>query len=300
MVSYEYPLFLCGYSISEDSQYGTLSIFLPSRHLGGRIHTTHQGVTRTFETASDSAARLTALAWYTGVSHNLESIHSGHIVCLCYELSGNPLLLDLQDIPRLPQLDQASAQLGHVFRSWQHHLKDTRRRNGTVAAPQFLVCLLDHTYSDGPHKISALKSSDKLKLEQLEPWAKEYGFDLHFSSVEYAEWWRRRENDPYGSLGGFPGPEYAADYESNYGAEDESLQSESDSSDDDSGPEIMLSFKNVRTLEGIPMQMTGRVIDSLHEEDDPTSCFINDNADWDSCLVPEESWVRTSTMGFWS
>ncbi|KAF9022493.1 hypothetical protein BDZ89DRAFT_203222 [Hymenopellis radicata] len=288
-------------AISEDSelrQYGTLSIILPSRHVGGRIHTTHQGVTRTFETASDSAARITALAWYTGVDHNLDPIQ-GYTACLCYELSP---LLGVQDIPRLPQLDQAAAQLEHVFRSWQTNLKDPQLRNrpeGTVAAPQFLVCLFDHTYPDGPHEIFALKSSDKLKLKQLEPWATAYGFDLHFSSVEYVEW-RRHEKDPDDSSDyGLGFPEYPSYYESEYGSEDESNHGSEDesnhgsySSDDDSIPEVMLSFKRVKTLENIPMHMTGRAIGGLRDGDsDPTSCFINDdNVDWKSRLVPGKYW----------
>ncbi|KAF9022498.1 hypothetical protein BDZ89DRAFT_900341, partial [Hymenopellis radicata] len=106
--------------IRDDSQqYGTLSIILPSHHVGGQVHIIHEGTTKTFNTEGHSAPSLTAIAAYTAVSQRLDPIHSGYVACLCYELAflGKP-----QSIPRLPDLGRAMMRLRRVFRSWRLRL----------------------------------------------------------------------------------------------------------------------------------------------------------------------------------
>ncbi|KAF8917722.1 hypothetical protein CPB85DRAFT_1214902, partial [Mucidula mucida] len=180
--------------MQEDSrQYGLLSVVLPSRHTGGQIRIVQQGTTKTFNTAGNSAASTTVVGAYTGVTHSLDSLQSGYVVCLSYELN---YLGESHSIPRLPQLIGATTQLYHVFRSWRQKLDGVEEPSDDSDleadddddVPQLIPCLFEHTYNDVSHfKATTLQGADRLMLKHIAPLAKVYGFNLHLSQVTYSE-----------------------------------------------------------------------------------------------------------------
>ncbi|KAF8922726.1 hypothetical protein CPB85DRAFT_72247 [Mucidula mucida] len=169
-----------------------LSIVLPSHHVGGAVHMMHDGATITFNTEDQSAASITAIAAYNAVSQRLDPIHSGYVVCLCYELR---FLGRQESIPRLPDLAGARLQLLCVFRSWRQWLDfgaedvDEDSDFDDDETPDCVACLCERTYDDGTAKFKAtsLRGSDRLMLEHIAPLAKTYGFDLHLAHVTYKQ-----------------------------------------------------------------------------------------------------------------
>ncbi len=152
----------------------------------------HDGATITFNTEDQSAASITAIAAYNAVSQRLDPIHSGYVVCLCYELR---FLGRQESIPRLPDLAGARLQLLCIFRSWRQWLDfgaedvDEDSDFDDDETPDCVACLCERTYDDGTAKFKAtsLRGSDRLMLEHIAPLAKTYGFDLHLAHVTYKQ-----------------------------------------------------------------------------------------------------------------
>ncbi|KAF9022458.1 hypothetical protein BDZ89DRAFT_1137300 [Hymenopellis radicata] len=267
----------CYEEMREDSrQYGILSVVLPSRHIGGQIRIIHQGTTKTFNTAGNSAASTTVVGAYTGVTQSLDSIQSGYVVCLSYELN---CLGESHSIPRLPQLVGATTQLRHVFRSWRQKLDgveepsdDPDLEDDDVDVPQLIPCLFEHTYGDMSHlKATALQGADRLMLSHIAPLAKVYGFNLHLSQVTYTESGGVTLDVPY-----YGGRSRYGRYGYNFYDEDSDEYDDVDADDVemDEVEDRSVSFRTVFALDGMPMQMSGTAVSSLNDGD-PVECFIN-------------------------
>lgn len=65
---------------------GTLVICLPAKHEGGDVRLSHMGRDRVFATGQSSAFSLTALAWFTDVTHEIMQVTSGYRLVLTYNL----------------------------------------------------------------------------------------------------------------------------------------------------------------------------------------------------------------------
>ncbi len=250
--------------MQEDSrQYGLLSVVLPSRHTGGQIRIVHQGTTKTFNTAGNSAASTTVVGAYTGVTHSLDSLQSGYVVCLSYELN---YLGESHSIPRLPQLIGATTQLYHVFRSWRQKLDGVEEPSDDSDleadddddVPQLIPCLFEHTYNDVSHfKATTLQGADRLMLKHIAPLAKVYGFNLHLSQVTYSEsGGATLDVSDYGYRDRFGYDYYDED-------SDEYDDVDPDDAEMDEVDEKTVSFSTVFALDGMPMQMSGKAVDSL-------------------------------------
>jgi hypothetical protein len=66
--------------------FGTLVICLPSEHTGGEVAHVHGKEKRVLETASNSAFGLSALAWYSDISHATLPVKSGYQLVLAYNI----------------------------------------------------------------------------------------------------------------------------------------------------------------------------------------------------------------------
>lgn len=66
--------------------FGTLVICLPSLHTGGEVVLVHGKKQRTIETDKASAFDLSALAWCSGVQHEIRPVTSGYRLVLTYNL----------------------------------------------------------------------------------------------------------------------------------------------------------------------------------------------------------------------
>lgn len=53
--------------------FGTLVICLPSKHEGGAVRLSHAGKEMVFESDQGSAYRISYMAWYADVTHEVSS-----------------------------------------------------------------------------------------------------------------------------------------------------------------------------------------------------------------------------------
>ncbi|KAF9022471.1 hypothetical protein BDZ89DRAFT_1070638 [Hymenopellis radicata] len=245
-------------------QYGILSVILPSRHIGGQIRITHQVATEAFNIAWNTAASTTVVGAYTGVTQSFDPIQSGYVVCLCYELD---YLGPSLSMPQLPQPGGTATRLHHVFRSWRQRLYEVQEHDDDDDVPPFVAYLLDHTYSDVPHfNASALQGSDRLMLKQIAPFAKAYGFNLHLAQVTYTEMGGvTLDIDPFDFASFVGSRRFGYGYEfGGYGHFEDIY--DADDVEMDEVEQRELAFRSVSTLDGMPMQMTGKAIESLHND----------------------------------
>ncbi|SPO07753.1 uncharacterized protein DNG_10448 [Cephalotrichum gorgonifer] len=77
----------------EHGMVGTLVICLPSQHTGGDVHVSFRGKKHILSTASTSAFDMSALAWYSDVTHEVKPLTSGYRLAITYNLvqSGSTL-----------------------------------------------------------------------------------------------------------------------------------------------------------------------------------------------------------------
>ncbi|KAH9893021.1 hypothetical protein F4778DRAFT_772644 [Xylariomycetidae sp. FL2044] len=64
---------------------GTLSICLPSRHKGGEVHLSHAGRSQVIDT-SQTYFDISALAWFSDVTHEIKPVLDGHRLVLIYNI----------------------------------------------------------------------------------------------------------------------------------------------------------------------------------------------------------------------
>lgn len=161
---------------------GSLVVCLPSRHEGGAVHLSHAGQTRVFATAPSSAFDLTAMAWYSDVTHEVKEVTSGHRLALTYNI--------VQTSARGPGeksagfLVQRQAQLRGLLARWPRDFPDVAR----------LVLFTDHKYT--PESLSAsnlMKGRDRAVFESLRSLCAETGMYIFLANVQK----KRYDEDDY-------------------------------------------------------------------------------------------------------
>ncbi|KAJ9137727.1 2OG-Fe(II) oxygenase [Pleurostoma richardsiae] len=73
-------------SEKETGMVGTLVVCLPSQHEGGDVLLSFKSEQRTFATAPSSAWDITALAWFSDVTHEVSKLKRGYRLVLTYKL----------------------------------------------------------------------------------------------------------------------------------------------------------------------------------------------------------------------
>lgn len=73
-------------SETEAGMLGTLVVCLPSRHQGGEVHLSFGSEKRTLATDPASAWDVTALAWFSDVTHEVAELTDGYRLVLTYKL----------------------------------------------------------------------------------------------------------------------------------------------------------------------------------------------------------------------
>jgi hypothetical protein len=121
----------------------------------------------------NSLNATSVLAWYTDVTHEIKPITSGHRLALSYNLIHTTDSLR----PSLTMEKAAADRLRHTFLSW--------KQNVDLAAPEKLLYLLEHEYTQASLSASAMKGKDVHVLSLLSGLADEVGFNLGLASVEH-------------------------------------------------------------------------------------------------------------------
>ncbi|KAH8103885.1 hypothetical protein BXZ70DRAFT_669976, partial [Cristinia sonorae] len=154
-----------------DGMFATMIVVLPSPFQGGAIHLTHGAQSTVFEHSSTELLQTVVMAWYTDVTHEVKPVVSGHRLVLSYNLIHTTTSLR----PAVSHNDEFQTRIRDVLQSW--------KRDGGKAAPEKILYLLSHQYSQANLCASALKGADAQKVALLAPVAQEYGFRLGLATL---------------------------------------------------------------------------------------------------------------------
>lgn len=86
-----------------------------------------------------------ALAWYTGVTHEIKPLTSGYRLAIAYNL--------VNTLPGLPDLHSAVLAVERIFCRWKKRIYDKPK------FPETISCLLDRQHSDVSLDSAALKGN---------------------------------------------------------------------------------------------------------------------------------------------
>ncbi|KAI9715470.1 MAG: hypothetical protein M1812_005946 [Candelaria pacifica] len=136
---------------------GSLTICLPSTHVGGQVRISHDGQTKSFHTAGTSDYCQSYVARYSDVTCEVEPVTSGYQLLLVYNLVQ----------PNTSALAPASRFL---------------REN-----PNILVYMLDNLYKDELLKASALLGLDRVRVNVLSKACAAEGFCLYLASLQHSK-----------------------------------------------------------------------------------------------------------------
>ncbi|KAI0402892.1 hypothetical protein F4802DRAFT_574226 [Xylaria palmicola] len=149
-------------SQKEGGMIATLAVCLPAEHEGGDVHLSHAGQRKTF--ASDSSVfDITALAWFSDVTHEVRRVVSGHRLVLTYNvIHKSGLAMSAGAFEQ--QLDTVNGALAAC------------RLNGFDVARK--IYPLDHQYSRAGLSLHVLKGRDRAVCEILHKLCSRHGFFL--------------------------------------------------------------------------------------------------------------------------
>ncbi|KUI55593.1 hypothetical protein VP1G_02971 [Cytospora mali] len=142
---------------------GSLIICLPSKHEGGDVYLSHAGKDHMYSTAPSSAFDLTALAWYSDVTHEVKEVTEGHRLVLTYNIvqragAGKSAGFFVQQ----------QTQVKERIARWPREFPDLSR----------LVYFFDHQYSQTSLSPDNLKGRDRAVFDVLQQLCSEAGFYL--------------------------------------------------------------------------------------------------------------------------
>ncbi|KAI3391104.1 hypothetical protein diail_7955 [Diaporthe ilicicola] len=169
-------------SEKEPGMIGTLVISLPSEYDGAEVHISHSNRRHVFETSASSKFNLTALAWYSDVTHEVKPLTAGYRLVMTYNLvqQGGPA-------PSAGVLMNQQAQLkGLLVQS-----------TSPLASKKKVIYRLDYKYSESSLSIQNLKGRDAQTSRCLKQACQETGLCLLLALMTR----RESEEDEYYGCG---------------------------------------------------------------------------------------------------
>ncbi|KAH8096634.1 hypothetical protein BXZ70DRAFT_327606 [Cristinia sonorae] len=168
----------CADAEKANGAFATIVVTLPSEFTGGATRLSHSGLPVVYDCSQTSLNHTTVIAWYAGVSHEVEPVASGYRLVLVYSL--------YCAIPGLKPVMKSSeavvAQLRQILTAWKASLTGT-----TAAAAQKFVCLLKnrYDYDDIKHGASSLEGRDANVAAILGFLAKDVGLQVGLASASF-------------------------------------------------------------------------------------------------------------------
>ena len=140
-------------SEKEKGMFGTLVISLPSKHTGGELVVSFEGVKEVADFAEDSGDyKINYAAFYADCDHEIKPLTSGYRICLVYNLVQQKSNKKIQ----LTTVENYATQLAEIL------IKEQERGN---TKPH--IVLLGHQYTPENFSIDRLKLNDRPKAEAL-------------------------------------------------------------------------------------------------------------------------------------
>ncbi|HHX82790.1 MAG TPA: 2OG-Fe(II) oxygenase, partial [Pseudomonadaceae bacterium] len=169
-----------------DGMLGTLVVTLPSKFTGGEFVVSHQGQTLR---ARGSASRLGLLAFYADCHHEVRPVKQGYRVALTYNLIARggvqPGEVPVQDI---------SALASTVQTFWQTPAAPRWSGDTETEAPDRLVYLLDHQYTQSGLTWAHLKGADAVRAEALRKVAERLDAEIFLTLADVHETWSAEDD----------------------------------------------------------------------------------------------------------
>ncbi|ETS75550.1 hypothetical protein PFICI_12494 [Pestalotiopsis fici W106-1] len=151
---------------------GTLVICLPSRHEGGDVVLSLGGRTQRFSTSTASAYDLTALAWYSDVTHEITKLTSGYRLVLTY----NIVQQGLQN-PSPSDLIKQQTAIENLLQGSAKRFKGMKQ----------MFYPLEHKYTRASLSLRNMKGRDRAVCQTLDLVCRKHGFYLLLANLTKTE-----------------------------------------------------------------------------------------------------------------
>ncbi|RFU29029.1 hypothetical protein B7463_g7321, partial [Scytalidium lignicola] len=151
---------------------GTLVICLPSEHEGGDVCLSFRNKKRVLATSPTSAFNMTALAWFSDVTHEVEKLTSGHRLVLIYNL--------VQTGPARQSalfFNDQSLQLQQLVVNWQSKCPNDK----------LLIYPLEHEYTEASLSSWNMKGRDIAVSQSLLDISSISGLFLFFAHMTHSK-----------------------------------------------------------------------------------------------------------------
>ena len=168
-----------------DDMIGTLLVVLPSDHAGGTLSVARGAEKKSFSRAQGAAKDLSLIAFYADCRHEISPVTRGVRVALSYRLR----------IERPPGAGAAvipEKVLERITRGLRAHFETPiapSYGNGEALAPERLVYLLDHEYSQRSLGWNRLKHDDAVRVAALREAARRLDCECFLALAEVHETW---------------------------------------------------------------------------------------------------------------
>lgn len=158
-------------SETEPDMVGTLVVCLPSRHQGGDVHISFRSEKRTLATDTTSTWDITALAWYSDVTHEVAELTDGYRLVLTYKL------VQVTGPQQSAQFFYGQLEgLRTMFAGWDD------------AATRPIYYPLDHLYPEKALSIDNLKGRDRAVCQVLHDACSDSGVLVFLASIKHIQW----------------------------------------------------------------------------------------------------------------
>ncbi|RYO92416.1 hypothetical protein DL766_000386 [Monosporascus sp. MC13-8B] len=129
-------------------------------HEGGDVHLSHAEKNCVFATSGSSSFGLTALAWYSDVTHEIKVIKSGYRLVLTYNIV---------------QENGSKTSAGYFLQQQTHLQSLIARWRSEFPSTQRLVYRLEHKYSQQSLSLQHMKGRDRPLVHSLDPDSEDEG-----------------------------------------------------------------------------------------------------------------------------
>ena len=150
----------------------TMVVCLPSKHGGGGVHLSHAGLGYVLDTERGSDFKLTALAWYADITHEVKPLTSGYRLALTYNLI-HPDGVRISASPATGQVDH----LIYLLRQWETNSEPVAK----------LLYPLEHKYSQSSLSLENLKGRDRSICQNLREAGLHTGFAVFLANMDRVE-----------------------------------------------------------------------------------------------------------------
>jgi len=174
-------------SEKEDGMVGTLVVILPSEYRGGEVSVALGEEKKRFRRTASQATDLSLLGFYADCHHAVSPVTAGVRVVLTYRL----MLSETEARAVVPPPELEPAVRAHFFTPVVR-----RYRDDPSVAPDRLVYLLDHQYTQRSLGWNGLKNGDRARVGALVGVAEKLDCEYFLALAEVHEVWGCME-EPY-------------------------------------------------------------------------------------------------------